>query len=92
MSERSDPITKRSKKLSVGLLQLAYGFVRDMSVLTSSPQSQEKQSTLHSPTFRSSPDDIDDILAARQPISIRREVDPPQNNTKKTKQKTNRAQ
>ena len=29
----------------------------------------------------STPDGVDDILAARQPLSIRPEVDPPKNNT-----------
>ena len=59
-------------KISVGVPQPAYAFVRDISVLTNSPWSQVgKQNTLHSPKFRSSPGDIDDILAACQPISIK---------------------
>ena len=60
---------------TVGLPQPAYASARDMSVQT--VHRAGKQSTLYSPIFRSSPDDIDDILAARQPISIRLEVDPP---------------
>ena len=73
-SQRSDPSSKRSIKFSVGLEQPAYASVRDMSVQT--VHRAGKQSTLLSPTFRSSPDEIDDILAARQPISVRTEVDP----------------
>ena len=41
---------------------------------------------------RFSPDDVDDTLAARQPINIRPEVDPPkyEKNKNKTKQQTNK--
>ena len=83
VSEWSDPSSKHSIRFSVGLPQPAYASVRDMSVQT--VHRTGKQSTLHSPTaFRSSPDDIDDILAVHQPISIRPEVDTKKNIIQKT--------
>ena len=73
--EWSDPSSKCSIKFSVGLPQLAYASVHDMSVQT--VHRAGKESTIHLPTFHSSPDDIDDILAVHQPISMRPEVNTP---------------
>ena len=82
--EQSNPSSKLycTIKFSVGLTA-AYASVRDMSIIlknTVHKSHLQAICTLHSLTFRSSLDDMMTyILVTCQPISIKSEVDPPQN-------------